>query len=125
MFWRNWTKWSVKFSISTFSASTDSHQGGHLKPDPYIRAAKALAEHGKDAAEEVASFESRNLSAVGEFVKREGIDCDFVRTRASDVFLYGSGRDDLVKKVAKLTEAGISTIDDVDFSSDERAEAVS
>ena len=48
--------------------------GGHLKPDPYSRAAEALNKHGKEAAEEVASFESRHLKAIADLVKKEDID---------------------------------------------------
>ncbi|KAI7187117.1 FAD dependent oxidoreductase superfamily [Hortaea werneckii] len=99
--------------------------GGHLKPDPYTRAAAALASHGKEAAEEVASFEARHLDEVPRLIRREGIDCDYVRTRATDVCLYQQGADEINAKIERLRQADISTVDDVFCSTPEKAEAAS
>lgn len=99
--------------------------GGHLKPDPYTRAAAALTSHGKEAAEEVASFEARHLDEVPRLIRREGIDCDYVRTRATDVCLYQQGADEIKAKIERLRQADISTVDDVFSSSPEKAEAAS
>ena len=96
-----------------------------MKPDPFTRGAKALELLDKDAAEEVTSFEIRHLKAIGDLVKKENIDCDYVLTRATDVFLYDSGRDELKTKVDKLTELGISGVDDIFYSSEKTAEGVS
>ncbi|KAF2763665.1 FAD dependent oxidoreductase [Teratosphaeria nubilosa] len=99
--------------------------GGHLKPDPYTRAFSALSSLGKDAAEEVASFEHRHLKEVGDLIKRENIDCDYVRTRAVDVALFQEGADEIKRKLAVLAKAGITTVDDVFVSSSEQAEGIS
>ena len=57
-------------------------------------------------------------------MKREDIDCDFVLTRATDVCLYEEARDELKTKLDRLTEAGLSLVDDVFYSSDKTAEGV-
>ena len=90
----------------------------------FIRAGTAIDTHGKEAAEEVASFEYRHLKAIGDLVKQENIDCDYVLTRITDVCLYSKGRDDLKAKLDKATAAGISTADDVFYSSEKHAESV-
>lgn len=98
--------------------------GGHLKPDPYYRAASALKTHGKDAAEEVASFEARQVKEIKSMVERENIDCDFVVTRASDVCLFEEARADLKSGLELLTAAKVSTASDVFYSDQKTAEGV-
>lgn len=98
--------------------------GGHLKPDPYYRAASALRKYGKEAAEEVASFEQRQVKAVKELVEKENIDCDFVVTRATDVCLYEEIRKELKEGLEQLKEAGISTASEVHYSDGRTAEVV-
>ena len=71
------------------------------------------------------SFEFQHLKAIGDLVKRENIDCDFVLTRATDVCLYDKARDEIKAKLDSLTTAGISAVDDVFYSSERTAEAVS
>jgi glycine/D-amino acid oxidase-like deaminating enzyme len=61
--------------------------GGHLKPDAYQYIASIAAAHGLEAAAELADFEVANLSAVGDYIQREKVDCDFKLTRAVDVQL--------------------------------------
>lgn len=84
-----------------------------------------LESHGKEAADEVASFEARHLTEIGKLVKKEKIDCDFVLTRATDVCLYEEGSRDLEAKLERLEKAGIVGIDDVFHCSGEKAEGVS
>lgn len=99
--------------------------GGHLKPDPYNRAAGALKTHGKEAAEEVASFEARQVKEVQKLVERENIDCDFVVTRATDVCMYEGARKDLKQGLDALTEANVSTASEVHYSDARTAQGVS
>lgn len=89
-----------------------------------MKAGNVLKTHGKDAAEEVAAFETRHLKAIADLVRREQIDCDFVRTRALDICLYDKAKDEMKAKLDVLTEAGVP-VDDVFYSSEETAEAVS
>ena len=114
-------------SPAVFYGSTkvvNNDAGGHLKPDPYSRAASALETHGRDAAEEVSSFEARHLQAIANLVRNEDIDCDYVLTRATDVCLYDKARDDMKTKYDKLMEEGISSIGDVFYSAQNTAEGV-
>lgn len=92
--------------------------------DPYNRAATALDSVGKAAADEVTLFEVRHMKAVGDLVKRENIDCDFVMTRVTDVCLYDEGAARQKTKIEKLTAAGVAGLDDVFFSDHKTAERV-
>lgn len=105
--------------------TTDIRSGGHLKPDPYMRAAGALDKYGKDAAEEVASFEACQVKEIKDLVEKENIDCDFVVTRTSDVCLYDEANRDLKAGLENLTKAGVSTADGVFYSDHRTAEGVS
>lgn len=98
--------------------------GGHLKPDPYYRAASALKKHGREAAEELASFEARQVKEIKDLVEKEKIDCDFVVTRATDVCLFEEARADLKSGLDLLSAANVSTANDVFYSSESTAESV-
>ncbi|CAK3862226.1 related to oxidoreductase [Lecanosticta acicola] len=99
--------------------------GGHLKPDPFYRAAGALKRYGKEAAEEVAAFEVRQVEEIKALVEKEQIDCDFVVTRATDVSLYDDVHRELKRGLDELGEAGISTASQVFYSGEKTAEGVS
>jgi hypothetical protein len=103
--------------------TSNADLGGHLKPDPWSRAGNVIDQHGKEAAEEVSSFEIRHIKEIGDLVKRENIDCDFVVTRATDVCLYDKARDELKAKLDRLNEAGLS-VDDVFYNPEKIAEGV-
>lgn len=89
-----------------------------------MRAAGALQKYGKEAAEEVASFEARQVKEIKDLVEKENIDCDFVVTRASDVCLYDEAHQELKKGLEQLTKAGISTAEGVFYSDSRTAEGV-
>ncbi|KAF2216294.1 hypothetical protein CERZMDRAFT_64736 [Cercospora zeae-maydis SCOH1-5] len=99
--------------------------GGHIKPDPYYRPADALKTHGREAAEEVASFEARHVKEIHELVEKEGIDCDFVVTRTTDVCMYESIHRDLKQGLDALHEANISTASEVHYSGPRTAQGIS
>lgn len=90
-----------------------------------MRAAGALQKYGKEAAEEVASFEARQVKEIKDLVEKESIDCDFVVTRASDVCLYEDAHQELKRGLEQLTKAGVSTADGVFYSDSRTAEGVS
>lgn len=98
--------------------------GGHLKPDPYYRAAGALKTHGREAAEEVSSFESRQVKEVQKLVEKENIDCDFVVTRATDVCMYEDARRDLKQGLDALRKADVTTASEVHYSDARSAQGV-
>lgn len=63
---------------------------------------------------------------MANIVKRERIDCDFVRTQAYDVYYRDEDWNAAVSKVRALREAGVqSAIDLTMSSSPEEAERVS
>ena len=100
--------------------------GGHLKPDPYNRPFQVLNTYGREAADELTQFESRNLAAVEKFIQREEVDCDYVHTTAIDVFIRDQDWAAALVKVESLRKAGIgSAADLITSSSKEEAERVS
>lgn len=98
--------------------------GGHMKPDPFTRAAQVLSTHGTEAANEVSSFETRHLTEIARLVKKEKIDCDFVLTRTTDVCLDDEGGRSIEDKINALEAAGVIGIDDIFHSSESTAEGV-
>ncbi|KAF5603382.1 FAD dependent oxidoreductase [Fusarium pseudocircinatum] len=99
--------------------------GGHLKPDPYNRPAGLLATYGIEAAAEAAEFEAKNLAAVKKVIEKEGVDCDFVYTRAVDALMS----DDILEKIKSgvdaLRQNGVSVMQDVYFAQGAEAEQLS
>ncbi|KAJ5173544.1 FAD dependent oxidoreductase [Penicillium coprophilum] len=84
--------------------------GGHMKPDLYNGIAGLAADHGVEAAAEVAAFEAKHVSILREFVKRENIDCEYTVTKAIDVQLsrecsasLKEGYEGLIKKGCEPT----------------------
>lgn len=98
--------------------------GGHLKPDPIYRASSVLETHGKEVAEHVSSFEARHVDAIKDLVEREGIDCDFEKTKVHDVCFYDAGQKQTEATLARLVQAGISTAKVVQCLSGMEAEKV-
>ncbi|KAH8660303.1 FAD dependent oxidoreductase [Xylariales sp. PMI_506] len=99
--------------------------GGHIKPDPCNRPAALVDSHGAEAAAECAAFEAQNLSAVKMVIEREGVDCDFVMTRAIDVMISETHSKKMKSNVERLRKAGLSVMDDVQFMEGPDAEEMS
>ncbi|KAF4345822.1 FAD dependent oxidoreductase [Fusarium beomiforme] len=99
--------------------------GGHLKPDPYNRPAGFLATYGAEAAAEAAEFEAKNLAAVKKAIEKEGLDCDFVYTRAVDALMSDAICEKIKSGVDALRKNGVSVIQDVYFAQGAEAEQLS
>ncbi|KAH6886961.1 FAD dependent oxidoreductase [Thelonectria olida] len=99
--------------------------GGHLKPDPYNRPSGLAVTHGADIAAECAAFESRNLSAVKKTIEDEGIDCDFVLTRAVDALMSDAICDKMKGKFDTARSTDSSVIGDLYFTKGTEAEKLS
>ncbi|KAK7923795.1 FAD dependent oxidoreductase, partial [Apiospora marii] len=99
--------------------------GGHLKPDPYLRAARVLETHGPEVAEHVASFEARQVQEVQDLIQSRGIDCDFEETWVSDVCFDEAGSRNTGLALSKAVAAGISTAQTIERSTGPEAERVS
>lgn len=63
------------------------------------------------------------MGAIKDLVEKEGIDCDFVVTRAVDVQLNESVRDELKAGYDRLVSLGISSAKNTFYSPKETAEA--
>ncbi|KAH7464004.1 hypothetical protein FOMA001_g17910 [Fusarium oxysporum f. sp. matthiolae] len=99
--------------------------GGHLKPDPYNRPSSLVATHGIEAATECAEFEAKNLPAVKKAIEKEGIDCDFVFTRAVDALMSDTICERMKSAVDLLRKNGVSVMQDVYFARGTEAEQLS
>lgn len=99
--------------------------GGHMKPDTYLTAAKHAKMYGAVAAAEITAFELANLYAVKDMVETEGLDCDFHLTRAVDVYLDRDHARQTEASYRNLLREGVVNVSDVDFTPRERAERVS
>lgn len=96
-----------------------------MKPDPYNRPANLLATYGIEAAAEAAEFEAKNLAAVKKTIEQEGVDCDFVYTRAVDALMSDAILDKIKAGVDALRQNGVSVMQDVYFAQGAEAERVS
>lgn len=82
------------------------------------------AEHGVEAAAEIADFELAHLDAIQNYVKETGADCDLVITRAVDVQLEKKQNDDLKKRYDAWVAAGVDAVKHVTYHEGEKAELV-
>ncbi|KAK7968613.1 hypothetical protein PG988_007686 [Apiospora saccharicola] len=96
--------------------------GGHLKPDPYLRAARVLETHDKEVAEHVAAFEARQVQEIQDLIRARGIDCDFEETMVSDVCFDEAGSRSTGLVLSKVVAAGISTAQGIERSTGPEAE---
>ncbi|KAF6803035.1 FAD dependent oxidoreductase [Colletotrichum musicola] len=99
--------------------------GGHLKPDPYNRPTSLITSHGLEAAKECAEFEAKNLLEVKSTIEAEGIDCDFVFTRAVDALMSDAICERMKSGVDLLRKNGVSVMKDVYFAKGAEAEQLS
>ncbi|KAF9881470.1 FAD dependent oxidoreductase [Colletotrichum karsti] len=107
------------------SSGATGRNGGHLKPDPYNRPSSLAVTHGVEVAAEVAVFEAQNLPAVKKAVEAEGIECDFVLTRAVDALMSDAICEKMRSGVELLRKHGVSVMDDVYFAKGAEAEQLS
>lgn len=77
-----------------------------MKPDIYNGIAGLAADHGVEAAAEVAAFEAKHVAFLKEFIERENIDCDYSVTKAIDVQLSRSHSATLKEGYEALIEKG-------------------
>lgn len=88
--------------------------GGHIKPDMYYNILKYSHQYTPSQAASFARFEAQNVLAVKNLVEEEGIDCDFVLTRAVDVYLDEEHSKATLENFGKLKELGKAELGDVE-----------
>ena len=89
--------------------------GGHVKPDTYYNIPKYTKLFGTEAAASIAKYESSQVYAVKDLVEKEGIDCDFHLTRATDVFLESQAAKDAEAAFRQLQHEGAVNLQDVHY----------
>lgn len=95
-----------------------------MKPDIYNFAATIEAEHGVEAAAEVAAFEANHVHAVKDFVDKEKIDCDYTVTKAIDVQLSSDHFQKLKSGYERLVSNGSEPTKQARFVNAKDAESV-
>lgn len=99
--------------------------GGHIKPDVYYNILKYTEKYGMADAAAFARFEAANVLAVKELVELERIDCDFVLTRALDVYLDEEHARSTHATYQELRRIGVADLGDIHYTEGLNAEAVS
>lgn len=102
-----------------------THTGGHMKPDPYNSISRLAAEHGIEAAREVAEFEASHVTTIKDVVDREGIECEYVVTNAIDVQLNADHCKTMKANYDHLVHEGCRPTQDTEFVAKPGAEQVS
>lgn len=107
-------------------SGASGRNGGHLKPDPYLAAARWSQAYGAAMAAEMVEFEMRQLWHVKKLVDEEKIDCDFELTRAMDVFVDPVTAKPAIEAWKKMAALGFPFSQDLHVVSDgARAERIS
>ncbi|KAK6394582.1 hypothetical protein LTR65_001373 [Meristemomyces frigidus] len=106
-------------------SGASGRNGGHIKPDVYYNILKYVKKYGAEQAAAVARFEAANVLAVKQLVEREKIDCDFVLTRALDVYLNEEHAKATNEAYRELAELGDVNLADVHYTEGQNAEKVS
>ncbi|KAI3401090.1 hypothetical protein diail_235 [Diaporthe ilicicola] len=106
-------------------SGASGRNGGHIKPDVYYNILKYTKKYGAANAAAFARFEAKNVLAVKELVEREKIDCDFVLTRALDVYLDEAHAKSTYAAYQELRRLGVLNLGDVHYSEGQDAEAMS
>lgn len=90
----------------------------------YYNILKYTKKYGAENAAAFARFEAQNVLAVKELVEREKIDCDFVLTRALDVYLDDAHAEATHAAYQELRRIGEADLADVQYLAGPDAEAV-
>lgn len=107
---------TIKLIIST---------GGHIKPDVYYNILKYSKVYGSAQAAAFAKFEAKNVLAVKQLVEDENIDCDFVLSRALDVYLNDAHARETKEAYRELVRLGAADVADIHYTEGRNAEKVS
>lgn len=91
----------------------------------YYNILKYTEKYGAENAAAFARFEAENVLAVKELVERENIQCDFVLTRALDVYLDELHAQKTRDSYQELRRIGVANLADVQYLEGRDAEAVS
>lgn len=119
-----WSKWSAPLILQTIPVLSLIVAGGHMKPDPYNSISRLAAEHGLEAASEVAAFEASHVTAIKDLVDEEGIDCDYVVTSAMDVQLSPAHCEAMKTNYDRLVARGCRPTTETEFVDKQDAEQV-
>lgn len=91
----------------------------------YYNILKYSHQYTPSQAASFARFEAQNVLAVKNLVEEEGIDCDFVLTRAVDVYLDEEHSRATLENFGKLKELGKADLGEVEVLEGREAVEVS
>ncbi|EEH38605.2 FAD dependent oxidoreductase superfamily [Paracoccidioides lutzii Pb01] len=90
---------------------------GHLRPNRFLPIITHAKKHGLEAAIELSNFEADHIPAIGEVIRKEGIDCDFTLTRSFEVLLREDHCEEIARAYKELLKLGIPLRQDVQYTS--------
>lgn len=96
-----------------------------MKPDLYYNVLKYTKKYGAENAAEFSRFEAANILAVKALVEKENIDCDFILTRAVDIYVNPDHAKECEANYQELRRIGIAPLGDVHYLGKKDAERVS
>jgi monoamine oxidase len=99
--------------------------GGHLRPDLYGHIPTYIDRAGLEAAAEIAEFEIAHVPAMKQFVREQGIDCDFSLCRTIDVWCNDESARKAKAVYDMMVGYRLAYMEDVIFYTGEEAEGVS
>jgi len=74
------------FEARTVCSGATGRNGGHLKPYCHRMYQEYEKNHGKLIAAQVVNNEVKHLYTIKNLIENEKIDCDFILTRATDIY---------------------------------------
>jgi len=95
-----------------------------MKPDPYNSISRLAGEHGIKAASEVAELEARHVTAIKDLIDHEGIECDYVLTKAMDVQLSADHCKAMKAQYDRLTDGGCRPTQETEYVEKKDSEQV-
>lgn len=90
----------------------------------YYNILKYTKKYGSENAAAFARFEAANIFAVKDMVEKENIDCDFVLTRAVDVYLDKAHAEATYEAYQELRRIGVADLGDIHYLEGPNAETV-
>lgn len=103
-----------------------ARNGGHLKPSLYYTYNSLKSKYGEKGAADIFNFEYAHLKAMKELIEEEEIDCDFVLTRAYDIFLAPDVQKNAIENYKEIIKNPyIKYKDDIQIKYGEEARVIS
>jgi glycine/D-amino acid oxidase-like deaminating enzyme len=88
----------------TIASGASARNGGHCRPGWWLNFKKYASTMGEDEAIKFWHLEERNVQAVADFVKTEGVECDFRNVETCDTYETAGGWTDALDNARLVHE---------------------